>query len=611
MTAVLLFGLGLGWNLSFVAATAQLADRSSAAERGTLLGFNDLGSALLGAALALLGGAALEAVGVAALALGAAAIVLLPVILIFRLREVGAGGFEPPKAEPTGLQPVPFGHSGTPPGGRAIVAMADARISRVRMRDLTRARPLPHRPRPRSGRFRRVRFTSSARHRCFKHRHRADAAPSTASSRPEHADLRHQPSSDGAVRCPRRRGRARRLDAAFRLARAARACYSSTRRGSRATSRAAAASPSVRSACCPSPWRPSSRRRSTSSSSGSAIAGASCGHRGAARRHDPTTVPRRLPGRAGAGGGRGVSRRCDCGRDRRHGCDRRRRRQRLVREVGGHVHEVALEGNVPYGPVSRGVTHRGRRVRDRPGRLRLGLPEGRPRQRRRRGWLHQGPHLREHLARLCRGGSRRTRSPTSAATGSRCDGRNSPRGAEPRSSAMRPASSIRSPATASTKPCSAPGSQLRTHWRSSPAAPTISALCRDIGSRARALHAASWRASFARAFPERELHAAPGTLCVARDGETVASGPPPIRERSEVGGAALRAAELLARLAGDPARHSRGQRERLRPLFALTAVAAVALALSSAASADIRDDRARRAALPVVRLVEQAEVRTG
>jgi MFS family permease len=116
MTAVLLFGLGLGWNLSFVAATAQLADRSSASERGTLLGFNDLGSALLGAGLALLGGAVLEALGVAALALGAAAIVLLPVALIFRLREVGAGGFEPPKAEPTGLQPVPFGHSGTPPG---------------------------------------------------------------------------------------------------------------------------------------------------------------------------------------------------------------------------------------------------------------------------------------------------------------------------------------------------------------------------------------------------------------------------------------------------------------------------------------------------------------
>ena len=120
MTAIMLFGLGLGWNLSFVAATAQLADRTSPAERGKLLGVNDLGSALLGAGLALLGGAVLEALGVAALALGAAAIVLLPVVLIFRLREVGAGGFEPPKAEPTGLQPVPFGRSGTPPGERGL-----------------------------------------------------------------------------------------------------------------------------------------------------------------------------------------------------------------------------------------------------------------------------------------------------------------------------------------------------------------------------------------------------------------------------------------------------------------------------------------------------------
>ena len=34
-TAMLLFGLGVGWNLSFVAATAQLADVTSAAERGT------------------------------------------------------------------------------------------------------------------------------------------------------------------------------------------------------------------------------------------------------------------------------------------------------------------------------------------------------------------------------------------------------------------------------------------------------------------------------------------------------------------------------------------------------------------------------------------------
>ena len=80
VTAVLLFGLGVGWNLSFVAATAQLADATSAAERGRLLGFNDTLSALLGAALALLGGYALDSIGVVALALGATAIVAAPVL---------------------------------------------------------------------------------------------------------------------------------------------------------------------------------------------------------------------------------------------------------------------------------------------------------------------------------------------------------------------------------------------------------------------------------------------------------------------------------------------------------------------------------------------------
>ena len=79
-TALLLFLLGVGWNLSFVAATAQLVDASSPAERGKLLGFNDLLSALLGAALALAGGLALESLGVAALALGATAIVATPLL---------------------------------------------------------------------------------------------------------------------------------------------------------------------------------------------------------------------------------------------------------------------------------------------------------------------------------------------------------------------------------------------------------------------------------------------------------------------------------------------------------------------------------------------------
>jgi MFS family permease len=79
-TAVALFGLGLGWNFSFVAATAELADSTLPSERGRLMGFNDLLSGMTGAGLALLGGVALEALGVAALALGAAALVSGPAL---------------------------------------------------------------------------------------------------------------------------------------------------------------------------------------------------------------------------------------------------------------------------------------------------------------------------------------------------------------------------------------------------------------------------------------------------------------------------------------------------------------------------------------------------
>jgi MFS family permease len=83
-TALLLFGLGLGWNVSFVAATALLADRTAPAERGKLLGFNDQLSALLGAALALVGGIALDVLGVAALAIGSAVVALAPIVWLVR-----------------------------------------------------------------------------------------------------------------------------------------------------------------------------------------------------------------------------------------------------------------------------------------------------------------------------------------------------------------------------------------------------------------------------------------------------------------------------------------------------------------------------------------------
>jgi MFS family permease len=83
-TAVALFGLGLGWNLSFVAATAQLADSTRPAERGRLLGFNDLLAGMTGAALALAGGLALTELGVVALAVGATTLVAAPAVWILR-----------------------------------------------------------------------------------------------------------------------------------------------------------------------------------------------------------------------------------------------------------------------------------------------------------------------------------------------------------------------------------------------------------------------------------------------------------------------------------------------------------------------------------------------
>jgi MFS family permease len=81
-TAAALFGLGLGWNLSFVAATAVLADRTKPWERGSLIGFNDLLSSATGAALTLLGGLALTAAGVAPLTIGAVALLVAPALCI-------------------------------------------------------------------------------------------------------------------------------------------------------------------------------------------------------------------------------------------------------------------------------------------------------------------------------------------------------------------------------------------------------------------------------------------------------------------------------------------------------------------------------------------------
>lgn len=85
-TAICLFGLGLGWNFSFVAATAELVDRAAPRERGKLLGFSDQVAAFTGAALALLGGTALSEIGLTALAVGAAALAIVPALWLLQRR---------------------------------------------------------------------------------------------------------------------------------------------------------------------------------------------------------------------------------------------------------------------------------------------------------------------------------------------------------------------------------------------------------------------------------------------------------------------------------------------------------------------------------------------
>ena len=80
--ALALFGLGLGWNLSFVAATTELVSLAAPSERGRLVGISDLLSSFAGAALALLGGAAYTEGGVTPLAVGATALVGAPAVWI-------------------------------------------------------------------------------------------------------------------------------------------------------------------------------------------------------------------------------------------------------------------------------------------------------------------------------------------------------------------------------------------------------------------------------------------------------------------------------------------------------------------------------------------------
>jgi MFS family permease len=93
--SVSLFLLGLGWNLSYVAATAELVTHAKPIERGRLVGFTDLVAGPSAAALALLGGLAYTEWGVAALAIGATFAVVAPALVILLARRPAAPVLEP------------------------------------------------------------------------------------------------------------------------------------------------------------------------------------------------------------------------------------------------------------------------------------------------------------------------------------------------------------------------------------------------------------------------------------------------------------------------------------------------------------------------------------
>src|SRR4029453_220082 len=90
-----LFLLGLGWNFSYVAASAELVTHASPVERGRLVGLTALPAGLTAATFALIGGLAYSEWGVVALAVGATVAVIAPALVISFSRRTPVVAAEP------------------------------------------------------------------------------------------------------------------------------------------------------------------------------------------------------------------------------------------------------------------------------------------------------------------------------------------------------------------------------------------------------------------------------------------------------------------------------------------------------------------------------------
>jgi MFS family permease len=93
--SVALFGLGLGWSFSYVAATAELVTLAGVNERGRLIGFSDLVASLTAAVLVLVGGAAFTGLGTVGLALGGTLMAVVPAIVLLMFRRQPAPALKP------------------------------------------------------------------------------------------------------------------------------------------------------------------------------------------------------------------------------------------------------------------------------------------------------------------------------------------------------------------------------------------------------------------------------------------------------------------------------------------------------------------------------------
>ena len=225
-----------------------------------------------------------------------------------------------------------------------------------------------------------------------------------------------------------------------------------------------------------------------------------------------------------------------------------------------HEHEVALEANVPYGTVSRARYARRAVVEFGivPGGYGWVFPKGDHVNVGVGGWLHQGPRLRDHLARLCR----EHEIPSDALAETR--GYRLPL-RRPRSLPYRERTALVGDAAGLVDPVSGDGiyeALLSAKLAAAAALDVIAGRAADFAAYAGELQqalapsaAASWRAKLAlERFPNvaftllqaPQAWRAMEQLMRGEAAHPAAIGGP--------GGLALRAAEQLARLAGDPGR---------------------------------------------------------